>query len=193
LKEAVAEVRAAGKKVVVATPRIIKPNEERLLNFYLRLGADALLVRSLGFLNQLIELRLDESEATGEVSLPGFNVNVSLPELRGDFSLNAANAISSDTLLRAGLSRLTPTHDLNAKQIATMAKVLGSSVASKLEVIIHQHMPVFHTEHCVFCRFLSDGNSYKDCGHPCEKNSVSLRSFDGQDHLVLADMVRMAA
>jgi collagenase-like PrtC family protease len=118
-------------------------------------------------------------------------MSVKIPELRGDFSLNAANAVATGYLLRSGgLTRLTPTHDLNAKQIVSMARLLGPEVSEKLEVIVHQHMPIFHTEHCVFCRFLSDGNSYKDCGHPCEKNSVSLRGFDGQDHLVLADMVR---
>ena len=52
---------------------------------------------------------------------------------------------------------------------------------------MHQHLPIFHTEHCVFCRFLSDGNSYLDCGRPCEPNSVHLRDCNGKDHLVLAD------
>jgi hypothetical protein len=37
-------------------------------------------------------------------------------------------------------------------------------------------------------RFLSSGNSYLDCGHPCEKSTVHLRDHQGQDHLVLADM-----
>lgn len=32
------------------------------------------------------------------------------------------------------------------------------------------------------------GNSYKDCGHPCETNAVHLRDSQGKDHLVLADM-----
>ena len=48
LKEATAEVRAAGKRVVVATPRILKPDEQRLWRFYLGLKADALLLRSAG-------------------------------------------------------------------------------------------------------------------------------------------------
>ena len=52
---------------------------------------------------------------------------------------------------------------------------------------MHQHLPIFHTEHCVFCRFLSDGNSYLDCGRPCESKSVHLRDGSGKDHLVLAD------
>ena len=56
LKEACAAVRAAGCRVVVATPRILKPDEQRLWLFYLRLGADALLLRSAGVLQRLTEL-----------------------------------------------------------------------------------------------------------------------------------------
>jgi len=41
---------------------------------------------------------------------------------------------------------------------------------------------------CFVRRFLSDGNNYKDCGHPCETNTVHLRDSAGADHLVLADM-----
>jgi hypothetical protein len=48
LKEACAAVRAAGRRVVVATPRILKPDEQRLWLFYLRLNADALLLRRWG-------------------------------------------------------------------------------------------------------------------------------------------------
>jgi hypothetical protein len=38
---------------------------------------------------------------------------VTIPRLEGDFSFNAANVLSADLLLRSGLSRLCPTHDLN--------------------------------------------------------------------------------
>ena len=41
-------MRAAGRRVVVATPRILKPDEQRLWLFYLRLNADALLLRRWG-------------------------------------------------------------------------------------------------------------------------------------------------
>jgi hypothetical protein len=37
-------------------------------------------------------------------------------------------------------------------------------------------------------RFLSTGNSYKDCGHPCESSTLHVRDPQGADHLVLADM-----
>lgn len=119
--------------------------------------------------------------------------NCTIPALRGDFSLNIANAIAAGIFLENGLERVAPTHDLNADQIVDLAKQLqlngdndGNGVQS-LECILHQHLAIFHTEHCVFCRFLSTGNNYTNCGHPCERDSVKLRSMEGEDHLVLAD------
>ncbi len=58
----------------------------------------------------------------------------------------------------------------------------------RFEVIAYQHLPVFHTEHCVFCRFLSTGTSYLDCGHPCESHKVALRDSQGRQHPVMADV-----
>ncbi|NDC10725.1 MAG: class I SAM-dependent methyltransferase, partial [Oxalobacteraceae bacterium] len=57
-----------------------------------------------------------------------------------------------------------------------------------IEVIAYHHLPVFHTEHCVFCRFLSTGTSYKDCGRPCESHQVALRDRNGREHPVIADV-----
>ena len=213
LREAVDAVRRGGRSAVVATPRVLKPEEEKLWRFYLSLGADALLVRSAGLMRTLATLRREQrrserretsappseeaplsasralagaSASSGISSSPDFP---RVPPLRGDFSLNAANAIGAAALLRrGGLERLTPTHDLDARQQANLARALGPAGAARLEVVAHQHLPIFHTEHCVFCRFLSDGNSYKDCGHPCETSSVHLRDGSGADHLVLADM-----
>lgn len=138
-----------------------------------KLGADGLLVRSAGLLESLLH-----HEHTSAI-----------PLLYGDFSLNASNALTSELFLDMGVARLCPTHDCNANQLAALASSLSSDYdPRRLEVIIHQHLPIFHTEHCVFCRFLSDGNSYRDCGHPCEKHNVHLRDSSGQDHVVMADM-----
>ena len=52
---------------------------------------------------------------------------------------------------------------------------------------MHHHLPIFHTEHCVFARFLSDGNDFRDCGRPCERHTVHLRDAASADHLMLAD------
>ena len=179
LRDAVKKIQEAGKKAVVATPRVLKPDEEKLWRFYLSLNADALLVRSAGLLRKLNELIPEKAEE-----------GKTYPRLRGDFSLNAANVLTTSTFLeRFNLERLALTHDLNARQIRNLAAALPpQTAASKIEIILHCHLPIFHTEHCVFCRFLSDGNSYKDCGHPCETNDARLRDSNGKDHLVLADM-----
>jgi collagenase-like PrtC family protease len=91
-------------------------------------------------------------------------------------------------LLNAGLERITASYDLNANGIATLAAAMGKSQSQHLEVVAHMKMPIFHTEHCVFARFLSNGNSYLDCGHVCTHNNVHLRDQTGLDNLVLADM-----
>lgn len=149
LKDAVNAVRAANRRCIVATPRVLKPDEQRLWRFYLGLGADALLVRSAGMLMALLELGGPGATIT--------DPHATIPALEGDFSLNAANALTAEYLLQCGLTRLAPTHDCNAAQIAGMAQRLGPGRASAcLEVILHQHLPIFHTEHCVFARFLSE-------------------------------------
>jgi putative protease len=159
LKPSVERIKASGIAVRVASPRIIKPGEERIVDFLLRLNTP-LLVRSAALLR-----------------LPR--------ELTGDFSLNAANSITASEMLSNGLLRITPTHDLNAAQISGLASQIGGA---SIEAIAYQHLPVFHTEHCVFCRFLSSGTSYKDCGRPCETHTVSLRDVNGRAHPLVADV-----
>jgi putative protease len=164
LRPSLDRVRAARILARVASPRVLKPGEERIVDFLL--GCDCpILVRSTGLLSALLERPH--------------------PELVGDFSLNAANAITAAELLRLGLASLTPTHDLNAAQVSELARQIGGDL---VEVVAYQHLPVFHTEHCVFCRFLSTGTSYRDCGRPCEKHEVSLRDSAGRAHPLMADV-----
>jgi putative protease len=164
LRPSVERVRTVGFTVRVASPRIFKPGEAKIMNFLVSLGCP-ILVRSTGLLHALQK--------------------VEHPELIGDFSLNTANSPSAQIYFDQGISRLTPGHDLNAAQVASLAGVAGGA---RLEVIAYQHLPVFHTEHCVFCRFLSKGTSYKDCGRPCEKHLVELRDKAGRQHPVMADV-----
>ena len=188
LQAAVQRVQAAGKRAVVATPRVLKPDEERLSTFYLRLRADALLVRSIGMLHSLTAL----GGPGAVVTLPGTSSGgqVTVPQLHGDFSLNGANTLSMAHYFSSGLSRLTPAHDLNAQQLAQLAVSVGPAAAAQLEVVVHCHLPVFHTEHCLFARHLSSGTSFRDCGHPCERHHIHLQApaaEGGGDHRVLAD------
>jgi collagenase-like PrtC family protease len=87
----------------------------------------------------------------------------------------------------SGFKRITAAYDLSANAITALAHAMDEK-ASMLEVIVHAHLPIFHTEHCVFARFLSKGNSYLDCGHACQRHTVHLRDQSGADNLVLADM-----
>ena len=179
LKPACESVKAAGKRLVVAAPRIFKPGEQRLVRYFLSLSPDALLVRSPGLLWQL-----HQAGGTGGRYLDEFEI----PELHGDFSLNAANWLSADGLLQLGLTRLALTHDVNAAQIEALSRGLPQQQRERIELIAHHHLPIFHTEHCVFARFMSSGNSYRDCGRPCEHHAVHVRDPGGADHLVLADI-----
>ena len=162
LRPSIERVKAQAIPVRVATPRVLKPGEERILNFLISLDCP-ILVRGAGMIESLKSART----------------------LIGDFSLNAANTITTQTYLDLGLHRITPTHDLNAQQVSALAEAIGGE---RIEAIAYQHLPVFHTEHCVFCRFLSTGTTYRDCGRPCEKHQVALKDHNGRPHPVMADV-----
>lgn len=163
LRPSIESVKAAGRNVRVASPRILKPGESRIAQFLVSLECP-ILVRATGILH----------------TLSGAGCT-----LIGDFSLNAANTLTAAAYLELGLTRLTPTHDLNAAQIADLAREVGPA---NIEAIAYQHLPVFHTEHCVFCRFLSEGTTHKDCGRPCEEHRVALKDQQGRAHPVMADV-----
>lgn len=162
-REAVARFRAlqstlpsgseAGS-IWVAPPRIHKPGEEWILKQVRSSEADGILVRNHDHL----------------VFFEGCR-------LRGDYSLNVANSIAASTFIREyGLERVTASYDLDAAQLEAL---LQSMPGARLDITLHQHMPLFHMEHCVFCAFLSSGKDYHDCGRPCEKHRVELRDRIG--------------
>jgi len=103
----------------------------------------------------------------------------------GDFSLNVANGLTAEYFLeRYGLERVTASYDLNFHQLEAL---LQTSPPAWYEITIHQHMPMFHMEHCVFCAFLSDGTDYTNCGRPCDKHDVRVRDRVGAEHPLKAD------
>jgi len=169
LRTSVDRIRSAGLTPRVASPRILKPSEQNVIRFLLSLECP-ILVRSGGLLFDLI--RNSDVDATPR-------------ELIGDFSLNAANAIAVSELLNLGLTRITPTYDLNSQQVTDLTTQIHGSF---LEPVIYSQLPVFHTEHCVFCRFLSEGTDNTNCGHPCEKHQISVRDSQGRAHPVMADV-----
>jgi putative protease len=81
---------------------------------------------------------------------------------------------------------VTASYDLNREQL--MALVAAADVA-RLEVVIHQRMPLFHMEHCVYCAVLSPGTNKTNCGRPCDDHVVHLRDRIGVAHPLTADVV----
>jgi len=169
-KEAVALFKSTvpdpRSSIYLATPRILKPGETGYLKLIEKAGPDGLLLRNLGALHYYKD-RNDLKKI-------------------GDFSLNVANPITAKLLLEnAALDWLTVSYDLNIGQVL---ELLHGAPPEWFELTLHQHMPMFHMEHCVFCVFLSSGTTYKDCGRPCENHVVHLRDRVGQLHRLQADV-----
>ncbi|BAY45324.1 peptidase U32 [Scytonema sp. HK-05] len=154
---------SSSPSIWVAPPRITKPGENWILQQVRSCEADGYLVRNYDQLQFFANDRCI-----------------------GDFSLNVANALTADYFKHQfGLERVTASYDLNITQLQDL---LTSCPPQWFEVTIHQHMPMFHMEHCVFCAFLSQGTDYTNCGRPCEKHSVKLRDRVGTEHILKADV-----
>jgi len=166
-REAVQLVRQPRQKsslptVWVAPPRITKPGENWILQQVRASEADGYLIRNYDQLQFFAQDRCI-----------------------GDFSLNVANALTADYFQQYfALERLTASYDLNITQLQDL---LTSCPPQWFEVTIHQRMPMFHMEHCVFCAFLSTGTDYTNCGRPCEKHEVKLKDRVGSEHILKAD------
>ncbi len=153
----------SGTQVWIATMRIMKPHEAGYFKFITAAQPDGVLVRNLG--------------AAHWFRLKGV-------PMVGDFSLNTANPESVALWKKFGMQRLTVSYDLNAAQLATL---LASGCGPDLELTLHQHIPMFHTEHCVFCTFLSQGHSFKDCGQPCDHHRVRIMDRTHAMHYLRSD------
>ncbi len=163
---AVAAARSAQMPIALAAIRIVKPGEEGFLKQVSDCGPDALLVRNLA-------------------GIAFFQEVVPQIPLIGDYSLNIANELTAKIFADAGLIRIVPSYDLNWKQLAAM---IARSMPQMFEAVIHQHMPMFHMEHCAFAHMLSTGKDFRDCGRPCEAHQVNLRDRVGQEHPLIPDV-----
>jgi len=167
-REAVARFRAAPRAggpqsaIFVAPPRIFKTGEEWIQKQIRSCEADGWLVRNYDDLRFYAD---------------GRRV--------GDFSLNVANALTAEYFKNhLGLERLTASYDLNIVQLEAL---LQSAPPEWFEITLHQHIPMFHMEHCVFCAFLSEGTDYTNCGRPCDRHAVRMRDRVGLEHPLKAD------
>ena len=170
-KEAVALVRERGQsRILLATPRIQKAAEEGFFKLIANASPDGVLIRNLGAITHFSGSPLT---------------------MVGDFSLNVANPLTArffmtqNEAMDRGLDRVTISYDLNIAQVLDLLK---AAPPEWFELTIHQHMPMFHMEHCVFAAFLSEGKDYTDCGRPCDRHRVHLRDRVGMEHPLRADV-----
>src|SRR5262245_32174943 len=163
-REAVSLARGHSAEIFLATPRIQKPDEVGIFRALAKHGADGILVRNLS------GLRFYRERSIRTIA---------------DFSLNAANELTAQYLIDQGAERITPSYDLNRDQLLDLVTAVP---ADWLEVVIHQHMPMFHMEHCVFCAVLSPGTNKTNCGRPCDIHEVRLRDRLGMEHRLTADV-----
>jgi U32 family peptidase len=150
--------------VYLATPRIQKAGETGFFRLIESAKPDGVLIRNLGALDYFRSAKLP---------------------MIGDFSLNVANALSADLFITEGLERLTPSYDLDITQLL---ELLRSAPPSWFELTLHQHIPMFHMEHCVFAAFLSQGKDHLTCGRPCDHHRIAVRDRVGESHPIRADV-----
>jgi putative protease len=170
-KDAVDVVRDRGYRadagpaqILLATPRIQKAGEQGFFKLIENARPDGVLIRNLGALDYF---------KTGTL------------RRIGDFSLNVANPFTAELLMGKNLERLTVSYDLNAVQVLAL---LRAAPPAWFEITLHQHIPMFHMEHCVFAAFLSEGTDHTNCGRPCDTHRVELRDRVGLNHPLKADV-----
>ena len=170
---AVEAVHQAGATIVLAAPRIQKPGEGWFDDLVQRmrgsspqraaLSPDGLLVRNLAGL--------------------AFCARERIPAV-ADFSLNAANELTVDWLVRHGATRVTASYDLGVEELLDLAAV---STPERLEVVVRRHTPMFHTAHCLFEPLGSQGKGRDRCSQPCRRGRAWLRDRLGVDHPIGTD------
>jgi putative protease len=170
-KDAVSMVRTANAsaltapvRIYLATPRIQKAGEQGFFRLIESAEPDGVLIRNLGALDYFKNSALERI---------------------GDFSLNVANPLTAAILMREGLRAVTVSYDLNATQVRDL---VSAAPPEWFEITLHQHIPMFHMEHCVFAAFLSEGTDHTNCGRPCDTHHVELRDRVGMEHPVKADV-----
>lgn len=163
-REAVRQAKDASAELWLATPRIQKPGEMGVFRALAKYEPTGVLARNLSGLHWFHSQNMP---------------------VRADFSLNVANPLAARFVMDQGCERLTPAYDLNRDQLLDLVRHVPTSW---LEVVVHQHVPMFHMEHCVFCAVLSPGTNKNNCGRPCDTHVVELRDRIGMEHPLTADV-----
>ena len=162
LRAAVEQCRKQGAASYLVLPRIWQENQEKVVMKYLELAkdfaADGVLAGDLGGCYYALQDNL---------------------RVVADFSLPVFNDPAADLLLKAGVSRMTLSPELNRRQLKGFAfKGSGS-----LEMVIHGALPLVISEHCI-PGAMAGGKG--KCAFPC-KQSCFLKDRRGYFFPVVSD------
>jgi putative protease len=178
---AVRMARRHRAEIFLATPRMQRPGEEAHFARIVDAGPDGLLVRNLGG--------------------AAFCAQRQIPFV-ADMSLNAVNQWTVAWLHELGARRVTAACDSDCRRLTELA---DAAPWAELEVVVYQHMSLFHTEHCIFDAEVGERRheattelapeeearqtqrSAAACSFACMKHEVRLRDRMGVEHRLRSD------
>lgn len=156
----------SGVKIALATPRIMRDNEQKAFTNWLEkiknLAPDMIYAHSLAqmyLIKQLTDF-----------------------EIWADFSFNVYNDVTLTFLEHYGIRGATISPELNFKQI----KALNKASSLPLECMVHGHMELMVSEYCVLGSFLGDLDK-GTCTKPCERDNYWLCDRKNEKFPVVTD------
>jgi putative protease len=158
------KARTASVPLGLATLRINKSSDVESLKAILDCKPNTVLVRNLA-------------------ALAYFRNRAPQLQLVGDFSFNITNELAACVLANWGIKTITPGYDLNIEQLSSL---LRATNPAWFEQVIYDHIPMFHTEHCIAANMLSNGKDECTCGRPC-KNSIELEDTKSLRYYIVTD------
>lgn len=156
--------RSSGRTWWAAAPRVQLPGEEDWVERFVSLQPQGVLARNLANLRR-----------AREFALPAI----------ADYSLNAVNDLSADWLLEIGAGRIAVGLDAGASEIVEMLRFVPGQC---IEMIVHAHLPMFHTAHCMYRAARQDRSVPDRCQSLCQKGIWRLRDRKGFEHPMSSDL-----
>jgi len=176
---AVRMAREKGAEILLATPRIQKPGEETHFARIADAEPHGILVRNLGGVAYCAQRQIP---------------------FVADMSLNAVNQWTVAWLHELGARRVTVAYDSDRRRLIELAE---AAPWAELEAVVYQHIPLFHTEHCIFdtevggrrneVKLAPEEESRQSqrrtapCSFSCMKHQVRLRDRLGVEHPLQSD------
>ena len=162
ISDAIKIAHERGKKIYLATPRLVRENELAAFEKTLSAEVDAIYVHNLATLSLAKKL----SDAP----------------IRTDFSLIVFNCATINFLKDLGVEGVTLSPELNLTQVKTLSKKSPLPV----ECIVHGRQELMISAYCVLGSFLGELDK-KNCPHICRTKNFYLRDRLGELFPVVTD------